>query len=105
MQQMQGLTFRHTVWDALRYMSRWSLISDGCGRGIHNVSYSIYTVARSHEENERKRKREGKTQRERERERERENERDWFRNTVSSTSRFTRRGVKTESSILRTRQT
>lgn len=66
MQQMQGLTFRHTAWDALCYMSGWSLISDGCGRGIHNVSYSIYTVARSHEQNERKRKRKGKRERTRE---------------------------------------
>lgn len=41
------------------------VISNGCGRGIHNVSYSIYTVARSR--GERKKEKEG-GKREKERE-------------------------------------
>lgn len=52
-------------------------------REIHNVSCSIYTIVHGRGENERKREKE-------------KNERDRFRNTLPSTSRFTRREVKTE---------
>jgi len=60
---MQKLTSRDTVW--MHYiMSGWSLISGGCGRGIHNVSI-LFIRLHGHEESERK-------ERDKERERTRE---------------------------------